>query len=166
MNQFVMMRDAAEGCPTAALKIFKKYLSYDPDTGVFTRLKSVGNQPIGSVAGNKTSHGYVRISVEGRLWRAHRLAWLFFYEVWPTDQIDHINGVRTDNRIVNLREVNNRENQSNTDKTRSGIPAGVHWDKSRGKWFSQALTKDGKKALGRYDDMEEAHAAYLKAIAE
>ena len=56
------------------------------------------------MAGSVHSTGYVRIGVDGGKYTAHCLAWLYTHGVWPSDQIDHINGNRSDNRIANLRE--------------------------------------------------------------
>lgn len=87
----------------------RRQLRYNPETGSFTRI-TVGTKPI-SLKPN--SNGYLRIRVNGVLYKAHRLAWLHFHGEWPTQNIDHLNGDRTDNRISNLRDVSHRENQNN-----------------------------------------------------
>lgn len=83
---------------------------YDPDTGIFTRLKSAGNVKAGSVAGSADTKGYLRIMFQGTRYKCHRLAWYFTHGTWPDGVIDHINGDKADNRIVNLRDVTNKEN--------------------------------------------------------
>ena len=93
----------------------KEHLSYDYATGVFINLR---NKPgrgggIGSVAGNSNVNGYVYIKVMGKRYMAHRLAWLYHYGEWPVNEIDHINNIKDDNRICNLRDVTHSENQQN-----------------------------------------------------
>ena len=86
----------------------RKMLHYDPETGVFTRLWT------GNVTGCPDAKGYLRIAADGRSYRAHRLAVLYMTGAWPSEQIDHINQVRTDNRWSNLRPATNGENGANT----------------------------------------------------
>ena len=82
----------------------RERLHYDAGTGVFTRRVGSGHARTGEMAGSVHSTGYVRISIDGGKYTAHCLAWLYVHGVWPPDQIDHINGNRSDNRIANLRE--------------------------------------------------------------
>ncbi|HDS1550738.1 TPA: HNH endonuclease [Stenotrophomonas maltophilia] len=93
----------------------------------------------------------------------HRIVWLLTHGTWPKDQIDHINGVRTDNRPENLRQASALDNQQNL-KTRvdntSGYP-GVRRSLSR---WSALIAHGGKRHyLGNYDTPEQAYAAYLEA---
>ena len=79
----------------------REVLDYDPDTGVFTRkVRTASSVKVGDVAGSLNGKGYIRIRVDGRLYFAHRLAWLYVHGEWPVDQVDHINGIKNDNRIV------------------------------------------------------------------
>ena len=80
-------------------------LTYDKDTGVFRRNTSSGGQEIGSIAGTISKYGYIRIRIKNKAYFAHRLAWLYEYGVWPENEIDHINGEKSDNRLINLRKV-------------------------------------------------------------
>jgi hypothetical protein len=142
----------------------RERLDYDPETGVFTWRRSESTRvKIGGVAGTYTEKGYVRVRVLGRPYRAHRLAWLYVRGVWPQDQIDHINGIRDDNRIENLREATNAENQRNM-KKRAGKRCalkGVHVANGR---FRAVITVAYKRFyLGNYNTEEEAHAAYVAA---
>lgn len=142
----------------------REMLDYDPETGVFKWRKSKCNRvKTGDVAGTYTEKGYVRIRVLGRMYRAHRLAWLYVHGVWPQDQIDHINGIRDDNRIENLREATNAENQRNMKKRVGKRCAlkGVHVVNGR---FRAVITVSQKRLyLGDYNTEEEAHAAYMAA---
>lgn len=142
----------------------REVLDYDPDTGVFTRKVRTGNVKIGDVAGSFNGKGYIRIGIDGRLHRAHRLAWLYVTGEWPKDQIDHINGDRGDNRLANLREVNNAENQHNLRKARADNTTGFLGVSPRYGKFRAYIMVDGKnKHLGCFPTPEAAHAAYLEA---
>lgn len=139
-------------------------VSYDPESGIFYWLKPRRGCTSGSVAGGITSYGYWKISICGKNYLAHRLAWLFTYGNWPHPETDHINGNRIDNRIDNLRLASPSQNQANKamrKDNKSGVK-GVTWDKSRNKW--QAGICFGRKYIlaGRYDDIEEAAEAYRK----
>jgi hypothetical protein len=79
-------------------------LRYDAETGVFTRRVGSGHARADDMAGTVHSTGYVRISIDGGKYTAHHLAWLYVHGVWPSDQIEHINRKRSDNRLVNLKE--------------------------------------------------------------
>lgn len=147
----------------------KKLLDYEPETGVF-RWRGKSGVSAGRRAGRR-NHGYIKIIIDNRDYMAHRLAWLYVYGVWPT-QIDHINGDKYDNRIVNLREVTSSQNQANA-KLRSDNKVGmrgIHWSSLRSKWRALVF-RDGKYvARGWFDDLEEAKAFiisnHLKAHGE
>lgn len=94
--------------------LVRSFLSYDPETGEFRWLLRKGwERGAGRVAGSKKRRGYVDIGILGTVYQAHRLAWLHYHGEWPKQQIDHINRVRDDNRIVNLRDVSYLENARN-----------------------------------------------------
>jgi len=118
----------------------RELLEYDPETGVFIWKTGRGSVKAGSVAGSKEANGYVRIRCDGGRYMAHRLAWLYVHGEFPPEEIDHINGVRDDNRLRNLRCVSRTENTRNqrlSNRNTSGI-TGVHWDKKAGKWRAKA----------------------------
>lgn len=151
---------------TLTLARLKGLLHYDQETGVFTwkvtRSRSAG---VGTVAGTTTSHGYVAIGIDGRLHKAHRLAWLYVHGVWPSDQIDHINRVRGDNRISNLRVADNSKNQANASlqkNNNSGV-RGVYWNNASNKWHAQIYADGKKRHLGFFDNLGDASAAYCEA---
>lgn len=139
--------------------LLKENLSYDLETGVFTRRISNTNfVKVGSVAGWVRRDGYIEIKVNGRPYLAHRLAWLYMTGSWPADEIDHIDGNPGNNRFHNLRSVDHKENGRNQKmpcNNTSGI-VGIHWFKPRQKWQAR-ITLDGKRIyLGYFDSLEEA----------
>lgn len=142
---------------TKELEAFiKEHFSYDPETGKVTRekptVRSNGRphaQGVGRPAGWK-SMGYIRIKTPFGEAQAHRVAWFLHYGSWPKDQIDHINGIRDDNRINNLRDVNNRENQLNRKKSTGKskhLPVGIYEIERKGrsgKWYAARVECCGK----------------------
>ena len=150
----------------------KQLLSYDPLTGAFVWLVSSSRTAAGTVAGSPDDAGYLRIGVDGVRYRAHRLAFLYMTGEWPEDQVDHINGVRTDNRWVNLRDVSDGVNKQNrqgpTAANTSGYLGVSYWGNRRGqKKHVAQLVLAGKRIHCSYHRTpEEAHTAYLAAKRE
>lgn len=146
-------------------------LHYDPVTGVFTRKVTLNSRfKVGDIVGVQRPDGYLRMSVDDINYFAHRLAWLHVYGVWADEQIDHINRVRSDNRIENLREATRSENAQNIAmfSTNTSGFKGVSYDSSRGKWAAKIgiLGLGKQKTLGRFPSAEEAAKAYAKAAAQ
>lgn len=144
----------------------KELLNYDADTGLFTRIKSMGKAKAGTIAGSKQKYGHLVIKVNGSNYFAHRLAWLYVYGKFPDNMIDHINGIADDNRIDNLRDVTNRVNQQNQKQAHanriSGL-LGTSW-KKRNKTWQAHIRHEGKLIyLGLYKTAQLAHEAYLNA---
>lgn len=104
----------------------KRKLHYDPDTGIFTWKVFSPGITIGKVAG-AISSGYIRIKVHPSLQYAHRLAWLYVYGYFPEHGTDHINGIKTDNRIANLREATH---DSTSTRSMSPPQYGQYWNSS------------------------------------
>ena len=139
----------------------RELLDYDPETGIFRWRASTGRKA-GSEAGCLSHFGYRVIRINDQLYYAHRLIWLYVHGVWPSDQLDHINGVRLDNRLWNLREATNSENQGNRKVTRNGLK-GAFFRKRNRNWQSK-IVKNGKcHSLGCFDTELEAHLAYVAA---
>jgi hypothetical protein len=142
----------------------REILHYDPATGVFTWLAPVGNRACGAPAG-RLSHGYIGIQIGGKRYLAHRLAWLYVTGEWPSDQVDHINLDRSDNRWCNLRPAGQSQNMGNTRvycNNTSGFK-GVSWEKGRRKWDARVLVKGKNIHLGYFDAPHLAYAAYCLA---
>ncbi|WP_320728213.1 HNH endonuclease [Enterobacter ludwigii] len=134
-------------------------LSYSPVTGRFTWIKSGPGVTVGKVAGNSSGNkGYVRIKIDGHLYLAHRLAWLYVYGSWPKEEIDHVNLIRDDNRISNLREASRAQNSRNKHlrKDNSSGDKGVYWHKGSHKWQVSSGLNGNLFYLGLYDDKELA----------
>jgi HNH endonuclease len=138
---------------------------YNSETGDFKWRASNGRRiRAGERAGSLHTNGYLTCKMSGQTYLVHRLIWMHVHGVWP-DVIDHINGVRSDNRLLNLRSVNTKNNVQNrlnaSKNNASGLP-GAHWIPARGKW-SSILYYDGKQhRLGYFETAIEASAAYLK----
>lgn len=143
-------------------------LSYDPETGIFLwKVPARGYRP-GDKAGTAHCKGYLTIVVQGQSFLAHRLAWLYVHGRWPTDQIDHRNCSRDDNRIANLREATNAENHQNKllqKNSTSGHP-GISWHSRDCKWHSRIQVSGKRINLGSFARIEDAIAARAKAKAE
>lgn len=145
----------------------KEVFSYDIDTGLFTWLiRTGGHSKVGKIAGTLHATGYIHIAIDGRSYQAHRLAYLYMMGEWPKNDVDHMDGIRDNNRWNNLRDATRSENNQNQKIARSdnktGI-AGVNWHKGK-KSFSSSITVSGKrKYLGHFSTAELAQEAYLKA---
>jgi len=143
-------------------------LTYNAATGLLTRRVSLSRSvKIGEVAGYAPpTKRYLYLFVDGHRYFAHRIVWLMCTGRWPTGQIDHINGDRTDNRLDNLREVSNQVNGQNKRIPKRGNTSGllgVSWMTQAGKWRAQIKTEAGMLYLGLFTDKFVAHEAYLTA---
>lgn len=140
----------------------KRLFNYNPLTGEFTRLVTTGPRGmVGEVAGTISSKGYRAIQIHGKIYKSHILAWFYVNGVKPRKQIDHINRDRLDNRISNLREVNNRQNCSNRKVSRSGY-VGVTFSKYTKKWRARIKFGYREHFLGYFHDAQEASKVYEK----
>jgi hypothetical protein len=140
----------------------KDYLSYGPETGLFTWVRNTGRQnKLNKIAGHKAKNGYVYIQYKTKRYLAHRLAWYFYHGVPPLYSIDHINEAKDDNRICNLRLDTDKENGQNNSTCK-----GMSWSTTRGKWQAAISIKGVNKFLGYYDTPEEARDVYLCAKRE
>lgn len=143
-------------------------IDYCHETGVMTWRCDMGKRRVkaGDIAGCITRRyswpEYV-IGYKGRIYRAHRLAWLHYYGEWPATILDHINCNPLDNSIRNLRECTQRQNLANTRlrKTNTTGRKGVSFDKSRNLYSARIRMPDGRrKTLGRFASLDDAAQAY------
>lgn len=142
----------------------RAHLHYNPETGIFTRIKENGTAHIGDIAGTLSQTGYIYISVKGKGHRAHRLVWLYLYGKFPDRLIDHINGIRHDNRLCNLRECSKAENTVNS-KIDKRNKLGFKGVRKSGNNFSARATIDYKEYhLGNFKTKEEASDAYINFV--
>lgn len=144
-------------------------LRYDPASGHFYWINPASRavKP-GQLAGRKTNNGYRQIMVENVRYQEHRLVWLWVHGTFPEEEIDHINGIRDDNRVENLRAATKAQNQQNIGSARrhgkSGF-LGVSYHAGN-RWRAQIRVDGVKYYLGLFPTPEAAHAAYVKAKAD
>lgn len=145
----------------------QKLLHYDPNTGLFTWRQHRYPIFIGKIVGRKHVRGYLEVRIKKKYYLLHRLAWIYVNGREP-ETIDHINGIKTDNRISNLRNCSQRENCQNLlpGKRNTSGYLGVHKDKKSGKFRAEIGVDNQNIYLGMFDTAEEASEAYLKAKAQ
>jgi HNH endonuclease len=165
-------------------QLLKEALYYDPETGLFTwrkdrptehfktlsAYKTQTTKLSGKIAGHSEPYSdnlnYIQIRIFGRLYLAHRLAWLYVHGKWPENKIDHFDGNGENNKFTNLREVDSPTNGRNcvlSKNNTSGVN-GVYWDKRSSRWIAEGTfyTEDGKpkkKYIGSFSDLEKAKIA-------
>ena len=132
--------------------------NYDAETGKFIRKISKKGQLVGFESKCKESLGYIRIHIDGVAYRAHRLAWLFEYGEFPKNEIDHIDGNPSNNRIDNLRLSNSTQNKCNTRlrKDNTSGAKGIHWYTAYQKWQVKLTYNKKTVNLGYFKDFFEA----------
>lgn len=155
------------------IEYLHKRLRYEPETGKLFwrdcedmpnswRAKHAGKEAFTAIDGE----GYKLGTVNRQTLKAHRVIWTMHYGKWPCSQIDHINGAKTDNRIVNLRVVSNAENARNrpmrSDNT-SGV-TGVCWNKAARKWMARVCVDGRNNYIGCFDTIAEAAAARAEVL--
>ena len=143
----------------------KSVLNYDQETGIFTWKEKISDKiVIGKIAGSNNK-GYIQIRLNKKLYFSHRLAWLYVYGEFPKYMIDHINNNPADNRICNLREATNQQNQFNRKLSKantSGIK-GVCWSKQYNKWIARIRANGKRIYLGCFDNLEFAELVVKEA---
>lgn len=152
----------------------RECLAYAPDTGVLTwkerprehfasssSYRCFLARWTGKPAGALSKKGYLLVGINGTRYLIHRVAWAIHYGVWPGDNIDHINGVKDDNRAANLRDVDHATNGLGLVRSRANTSGftGVTWHRQVGKWKAQIVFKGKNHHLGLYADIDNAIAA-------
>ncbi len=140
----------------------KEYFKYEESSGKLFWKKRPSNRVIvGTEVGNYNDQGYKVCRFKGKAIRVHRIIWAITKGENPNEFIDHINGVKDDNRLENLRLVSNAQNLQNMKRAK-----GYTFHKKNKKWTAQIAVNKKHSYLGSFDTEEEAHAAYLKAKQE
>jgi len=142
-------------------------VSYDPNTGILTRLQKQANNAHPGPITCTNADGYIQVTINGKFFYGHRLAWVLHYGIAPAGTIDHINGIKTDNRIENLRCVSASQNCQNA-RRRSDNKSGhknVSWSKQKHKWVVKVCVAGHVRHGGYFDTVSDAanSAALLRS---
>jgi len=140
-------------------KLLLEKVEYNAETGIFTWKRN------GDVAGYPKSNGYMQVRIDGKYYLLHRLAWMYVYGDFPEMDLDHINRVRSDNRLSNLRLATRTMNQQNRSLQRnndSGV-AGVVFNKQCKTWNARIKADNKLHHLGSFKNFDDAVIARKKA---
>lgn len=142
-------------------------LGYDEETGLLYWKQTVArNVKVGSTAGSLRSDGYLIVRYKGGRYPAHRLAFFLKTGQWPEAEIDHINGVKSDNRWINLREATRSQNMQNRSAL-SNNTTGYKGVYQQGKKWRASICSNGiPVTLGTFPTRESAYAAYTAAASK
>lgn len=143
----------------------REVANYDENTGIFTWAVARKGCSAGKRIGTLKDNGYLHSGIDGKKYLLHRLAWLYVHGEFPSGDIDHIDGCRTNNRLINLRSVNRSTNLENIkrakghNKSTGMLGAYTHKDK-----FTSRIQVRGKSVyLGVFESARAAHEAYMTA---
>ncbi len=144
----------------------KELFEYSKEDGILTRKTSIGGRVAGSIAGylDKTE-GYLCISIDSKTYKLHRIVFFYVIGRFPKNEIDHINGNKSDNRWINLRDVSKSDNQKNASKrkdNKSGC-TGVSWHNRERKWVVRIQSNKQYIEIGSFNDMQDAITARKEA---
>jgi hypothetical protein len=139
----------------------RELFDYREDGELIRKVRTTKSVKVGAVAGCLNGDGYKQTQVDGKRYLNHRLIWLWNNGYLPEHGLDHINRIRHDNRIENLREANKVCNARNCKQriTCSSGVTGVSWHKRRSKWAAQIRVPNKKINLGLYETKLEAAKA-------
>ena len=147
----------------------KEILHYNPETGIFIwKVNKSRRAKTGMRAGSKHTTGDVRIFINGKSYKAHRVAWLYVYGNFPGNKIDHQNGIKDDNKISKLKDVSHTENMKNHPvhkNSKSGF-IGVSWHKKTGKWQADISVNKKTIYLGIFSNISDAVKVRIDAEAK
>lgn len=146
--------------------LLRELYNYDRETGEFTFKVRRGRMLPGARAGKIDNHGYRILSICKYFYKASRLAWLYEYGAFPENAIDHINQIRSDDRIANLRDVSNQMNSFNLGVARKNNKSGhvgVHLNARSKRYYANIQCRGKNIFLGVFLDIKDAAAAYTEA---
>lgn len=146
----------------------KSLLTYSPDTGEFCwRVRRGGKAILGGLAGSRSCEGYIHIQINRKKYKAHRLAWLYVHGEHPIE-IDHINRIKDDNRISNLRSVTHAQNGQNQNRPKNNTSGhiGVDFHKRSSRWRARVKIDGKLRDIGYFDTKEAAILARQHAEAK
>lgn len=136
---------------------------YEPETGnLIRKIARSARACIGDVAGTLRPDGYRHIGIAGKLYQAHQLVWFWHHGEWPRKDLDHINRVRDDNRIENLRDVPRSVNIANQDRPSETGLKGVR-KLASDRWMARIGVNGKTKYIGSFKSPQDAHAAFKEA---
>lgn len=141
-------------------------LHYNPETGEWTWIKGRPGVKVPQAGTLSKRWGYLQIQIDGKIYKAHRLAWVYMTGKWPKGDIDHINRNRADNRWANLREATRSQNNINAGQRKhntSGLKGAFFRPDKKNRWQAKIGLNGKGVHLGYFLTKEEAHAAYLEA---
>ena len=146
-------------------EILKENFKYDPENGelFWVKQSKFKNRDLTKAISCKDRYGYISVctnlSGKAKNYRVHRLIWVYVYGQ-VDNEIDHINGLKHDNRLCNLREVTHQQNMMNKSSK------GIYLSKNRKKWIASINCNGQRKYIGVFPTLEEASKAYKNAAKE
>ena len=147
----------------AARALILRSYTYEPETGHFRATTNRPHRKAVDICGTPSEWGYINLRAGDVRMFAHRAAWLVVYGTSAPGVIDHINGIKTDNRIANLRCVSDRVNAENKRVARVDNVTGLLGVSPCRSGYRAILHVRGKQHyLGAYKTPEEAHAVYVE----
>ena len=164
-----------------SVSFLRECFSYNPESGVLIWLprpqihfstvrvcKTWHSRFCGKEAGVLNQNGYIEVGIQGGLMKAHRIAWAMSYGHYPKGDIDHINGIRNDNRLLNLRDVDRKNNCRNSAIHRNNISgiSGVYWHVRDNRWVASINFEGVQKHLGYFPALIDAASARKSAEIE
>lgn len=146
-------------------RFVRSIISYNKKTGVLRWKYKKDHLAAKRVAGIKHHTGYLYVKIKGRMYGAHRIAWLIVKGRWPRKFLDHKNGIKNDNRFTNLRNVTHFQNGMNRRKIKAGSSKlkGVSLSKTTGLWHTTIMKNGRSYYLGQFKTDVEGHAVYCNA---
>lgn len=155
------MKTQKNGRNKLTISRLKELLIYNPDNGNFYWKKGTGRVGKGYVAGTKIEAGYIHIQIDEKLYNGSRLAWFYVHGYFSENEIDHIDRIRSNNAINNLREVShscNLQNSGNRKDTTTGVK-GVNYNKRSKKFIALIHVNKIRYYLGCFDNKLDAAIA-------